>query len=361
MPEEKTTAEQILHDANYHGRNLTLREFAFANFLRRPLGKDVDLTAFRLKSIDGGKIVLGPPYNYSYNVIVAVGENGEGQISLKEGEFFERASMGGGFVGNYNDVRVKNNTAIAVGTSEEIQKWNGLFSEQFTQKNTGGTETLRAVDFGNGVWLAVGDDGKILKSINNGETWVDKTVGGGSGPDFIGVRYGNGRWVLIGEEGEFYYSTDDGESWTSGNLPLPSTLVAIEEMFGVIFDGNQFVAYGKAEDSLTFSFCYLATSLNGNNWTGKDVLRTTQNNPLPYGVAPDGGATYLNGVHLLSCGDKQLLFSYDNCETWWARANPVNTSGELKAATGISGAFFLAGKTSGSASEVQVYRSEKLY
>jgi hypothetical protein len=84
----------------------------------------------------------------------------------------------------------------------------------WTQRTSGTGNDLIGVAYGNGLFVAVGDDGTILTSPD-GVSWTQRTSG--TGNLLEGVTYGNGLFVAVGKDGTILTSPD-GVSWTAADL-----------------------------------------------------------------------------------------------------------------------------------------------
>ncbi len=73
---------------------------------------------------------------------------------------------------------------------------------------------LKAVAFGGGSFIAVGDSGQIYSSTNS-TTWNKVYDAGGN---LEGVAYGNGRFVAVYGTGSTLASSDNGLTWSAGGL-----------------------------------------------------------------------------------------------------------------------------------------------
>lgn len=69
---------------------------------------------------------------------------------------------------------------------------------------------LNGVAFGNGIFVAVGDEGTILTS-SDGATW-NKMTSGGTEP-LLGISYGSGTFIAVGDG--ILATSPDGENWTT--------------------------------------------------------------------------------------------------------------------------------------------------
>ncbi|MBW2733739.1 MAG: hypothetical protein JRH20_15230 [Deltaproteobacteria bacterium] len=75
-----------------------------------------------------------------------------------------------------------------------------------------GTQTmLRAVAWGEGTWLAVGDNKTFLRSDDKGLHWSAVETSATRNP--LGVTYGSAQWVVVGQAGQILTSPDLA-TWT---------------------------------------------------------------------------------------------------------------------------------------------------
>lgn len=337
MPEEKTTQEQVVDNALYHNRNLTLRELAFSNLIQRffdafEIPNPAD-TQFR--AIAGGRLnipVGGDAFEETgVDVVCIVGEDGVAPaaiclVSDDGGESFGSPGLDGGFTGGLNAVAIEDNVLLIGGENAEIQKLN-LSSASWEQKNTGGSLNITVFKKGGGVWLAGGEDGLLLKSTNNGNSWSDKSIA--SGPGFDSLAYGKGRFVTADED-EIWYSTDLGESWASKTISPPSGMTDFE--FGkIIFDGNQFLCPVLGTDG-AYYYPYIAKSENGTDWVFERLPGGIIS--IPFGIIfSEEEDTYIILGERASLSGACCAFwvSYDGAKTWNSKNVALRSVGSLHA------------------------------
>jgi hypothetical protein len=97
---------------------------------------------------------------------------------------------------------------------------------------------LRSIDTHNGTWVAVGDKGTILYSLNQGLTWsINNST---TTLNLKSVRYANGQWIAVGEKGKVLVSSD-GIHWPA--YQVYSTGVT-NTLYDVTFINNQYIAVG---------------------------------------------------------------------------------------------------------------------
>lgn len=101
---------------------------------------------------------------------------------------------------------------------------------------------LLGVDYGDGVWVAVGGLCHITRSTDGGATWnqvpIPASAAGCKGALLDVHTDGNGLWVAVGStgtsDGDIFYSTDNGASWSfttgaAANYPGRLRTVAVNE------------------------------------------------------------------------------------------------------------------------------------
>lgn len=113
-------------------------------------------------------------------------------------------------------------------------------------------DLLRAVGWGDGVFIAVGGDANsmVMRSVD-GERWEEDLHPSG-GQWKGGVAYGDGRWVAVGGVGTVIHSDDNGSTWVDHEERLPSA-----GRFVTHADGR-FVAVGDNG--------MIAVSIDGETW-----------------------------------------------------------------------------------------------
>jgi hypothetical protein len=118
-----------------------------------------------------------------------------------------------------------------------------------TMGNAEGPKLLRAVAYGNQVVVAVGGGCSpdcVARIVTfDGRSWTDAALPPGQGR-LTGVAYGvvagQGWWVAVGDGGTVLRSPDDGRTWVPAPVPGPSGLRAVA--FGKVGATDMFVAAG---------------------------------------------------------------------------------------------------------------------
>jgi hypothetical protein len=120
---------------------------------------------------------------------------------------------------------------------------------------------LTSIVYGGDKFVAVGDGGSVLTSID-GEQWV---IGSSvTSKPLLDVEYGNGRYVATGGGGAILTSRD-GLQWQAQVSPATATLRSI------VYGNQIFIAVGDAGVSVA--------SIDGTNWM-RHVLVTTPQESL---------------------------------------------------------------------------------
>lgn len=142
------------------------------------------------------------------------------------------------------------------------------------------TGTLFGVAWGNGTWVAVGDDGVVTST--DATTWTHHTnpITDAAG-NLFGVAYSPalGLWVAVGAAaGIFVTTSPDGATWTAQTTPWDATGAFVR---GVAWSDSlaQFVAVGEGDDAVPFHV--VMTSPDGITWTN-------QSTPMDGGNSVDG-------------------------------------------------------------------------
>ncbi|MDR0315492.1 MAG: putative Ig domain-containing protein [Treponema sp.] len=216
------------------------------------------------------------------------------------------------------------NMWVAVGsdakmaTSTDGATWTGATNSIFSAAPAGGTyngyNTIRKVVFGNNMWIAVGEEGRMATSTN-GTTWT-KVIGSGFDSTIFSGIYclaydGSGRWVAGGYGGKMSTSTN-GTSWTSvGNSTFGDSNIT-----SVAYGNGKWIAVGANDGKM-------ATSTNGTTWT---AVNSKVGDSIITGIA------YENGW--FAFGNDFKMATSTNGTTWTAVAD--STFGTF----GISGVAY---------------------
>lgn len=137
-----------------------------------------------------------------------------------------------------------------------------------------GTQNVRALAYGGGVWVAVGNNGIISRSMDNGQTWATVTSGFGT-TSIADVAYADdaGTFVAVGESKKVAISTDGGLTWAQRVTGISGT-----PHFSRVARGNGFWIIGgkptsgnavfyRSTDALSWSAVGFG-NLIGNNLVG---------------------------------------------------------------------------------------------
>ena len=93
-----------------------------------------------------------------------------------------------------------------------------------TQTSGFGTTSIRGVTYGDGLYVAVGNDGTLTTSPD-GITWTTRTSGFGA-TTIYGVTYGDGLYVAVGDSGTLITSTSFSQTFLSLELKTPVTTLS---------------------------------------------------------------------------------------------------------------------------------------
>ena len=217
-----------------------------------------------------------------------------------------------------------------------------------------------AIAYGNGLFVAVGNFGRMVYS-SNGVSWTDidspyvdqimtiaygdgKFVAGDSNGNiayssngidwtavasnpwlntelnaYVSIRaiaYGNGKFVAVGDWGKIAYSSDGGETWTE---VLDSTFGGYDEIRSVAFGNGRFVAGGLDKEYEASDYYgdnhRMASSSDGISWTKVPNFRMYSILDIAYG----------NGVFVAG-GVPTSTMAYSTNGTSWTAVPGVRPS-----------------------------------
>jgi len=134
---------------------------------------------------------------------------------------------------------------------------------------------LFCVAFGNGRFIAAGDEGSITYSTN-GAAWSLATSN--TSRDIYGIAYGIANnspiWVAVGQEGRILYSQNNGQTWTE-------QIVDVDKNWeSVVCGNNMFVAVGYGRDGGFIGGFEgkIIYSLDGITWNTANTFAGKENN-----------------------------------------------------------------------------------
>ncbi|GHV86834.1 hypothetical protein AGMMS50255_1300 [Spirochaetia bacterium] len=136
--------------------------------------------------------------------------------------------------------------------------------------------SIKSIVYGDGKFVAVGNRGKIVTSIN-GSTWtlVKDDIFDDGYTSLDSVVYGNGKFVAVGKNGTA--TSTNGSTWT---LTADNKFSAFNSIKGIAYGNSQYVVAGQFLD-------YLAVSPDGSDWAletnGVDNSGTDSLNGIVYG------------------------------------------------------------------------------
>lgn len=122
--------------------------------------------------------------------------------------------------------------------------------ETWSSRTSGVTAGLWSIAYGSGQWIAVGESGTILSSVD-GITWSSR-VSGYTSRWLVSVGYGASTWVVVGESG-LILTSSDGSSWTARTSGTTSRIN------GVTYGGGRWIAVAESGE--------LLTSTDSRTWT----------------------------------------------------------------------------------------------
>jgi hypothetical protein len=206
-------------------------------------------------------------FNNSINVVggtglrfVAVGAGGASLVST-DGVTWTAGAAFNPAASNLRAVAVQAGVFIAVGDGGVAQTTTDGVT--WTARASNSTQTLQGIASSGDRVIAVGDNGTIVRTVDQGATWELVPVSGT--PALKDIGYGNfnnnfgspttalNTWVAVGDAGTVLYSVDAGTTWNGTTVPGAADFVAVSYL-------TRFIAIDSAGNSFA--------SIDGQNWTG---------------------------------------------------------------------------------------------
>jgi hypothetical protein len=178
-----------------------------------------------------------------------------------------------------------------------------------------------------GIFVAVGDGGRRIRSIDDGITWTDDVsiVTDGGGDDFTGLRtvtWGNGLFIA----GAWRIMTSpDGKTWKD----YPPNVFNQNWMGALAYGAGVYVGVG--------GYGSRVTSSNGATWTQNSIDTTASHS--------HGGLVFAPGKGFVAVNDEGHLSSSPDGVTWHYSDARVGTDGTTNIAYG-NGTFVAIGNGS---------------
>jgi hypothetical protein len=184
-----------------------------------------------------------------------------------------------------------------------------------------GITTCQGIAYGAGLWVAVGDAGKVYTSPD-GITWTSRTSTFGASA-VNAIVWSGTQFVIVGIAGKCATSPD-GITWTSRT----SSFGAVD-IWGVTYGNGVYVATGAQSASIGT----IASSTDGITWTQR--TSNLGNNP---GLC----TTFGGGVFVVGGQGGKVVSSTDGT-TWTLRTVPFTAAQAIIGATWGDGVFVLVG------------------
>jgi photosystem II stability/assembly factor-like uncharacterized protein len=195
-------------------------------------------------SVDGGD-----SWTTSYptvNVLQGVAATSDGFVAVgRNGTIFSSQSglawtqRNSGTERHLFDIAYHDGVVIAVGDHGTLIRAETASLDNWAAASLPGTDSLRAIEWLDSLYVAVGTNGSIFTS-SNGTTWTEQLWDTDSPEDLVelkGATASDTRYVAVGVNLNIVIS-DDVETWTR---KIYSTSSSLEE---VVWTGSRFVAVG---------------------------------------------------------------------------------------------------------------------
>src|SRR5690349_15021258 len=207
--------------------------------------------------------------------VVAAGDAGNCWMSMNGGATFGSYPIAGGF--NFNGVHGSGTRVVIVGDAGAVQVSTNS-GAVFTNFGIGGSDL-------NGVWMvdastgyAVGNGGRIVKSVNGGNSWTPQTSG--TAMNLTDVKFTSATvGYACGDNGTVLYTTNGGTNWAAYTTGSTKNLLSI--------DASGTTVIATAVDGVILKY-------NGSVWSTIDYKSV---------IKPDvRGVSMINATTFYTCG-----------------------------------------------------------
>lgn len=102
---------------------------------------------------------------------------------------------------------------VAVGEEGKLATANDPTSEWTQRVSSFGTAAIKDILYANGIWVAVGAEGKLATAVDPTDEWTQRTTSFGT-TDINAIAYGGDVFVIVGGSGKLATSTDPMGEWS---------------------------------------------------------------------------------------------------------------------------------------------------
>jgi hypothetical protein len=294
----------------------------------------------------------------SLNVPLRDSENGA-LFSFGEGEELSGGSN------NYRLVVTKAalKTAVSRVTVQAVK--GGTWTAASDVEGAFGRSQIWDIAYGNGRFVAVGDDGKMAYS-SDGRTWTAIQPGYGARQSKFtnairGIAWGGNEFIAVGYDTRMAYS-DNGLNWNGWD----ESLVGGNSILCITYGGNRFVAGG---DNGKIIYMH-----DGGNWTGvgesrfgeKSILALAWGDNVYVAAGQDGqiawsndaanwdyvdgnfGGAFIRGLawgnnYFVAAGDSGKIARSPNGREWESISSPFGANSGIQSVAFGGGIFIAVG------------------
>lgn len=278
----------------HNGTNVTHTKYGQISFPKSGVTTGISSWTTRTSNLTGTISDI----EYGNGIYVAAQyENGQIRTSTDAITWVTRTSNFPVASNSLHALKYGNGAWVAVGYGGAVRSSTDAIT--WTTRTSNVSELLAHVEYGNGRWVAVGYTGTMIVSTD-AITWTTRNPYPETSPNIFRVAYGDGKWVAVaGFGGEVVKTSTDTVTWVTGSI-----------------SGNIFSATGLqyAGGTWVMSGYYgsIHTSTDGSTWT----QRTS--NIAPFGTIR--GLAYGDGLWAIIAGGGEARISTDAI-TWTTDAS----------------------------------------
>ena len=182
------------------------------------------------------KTLIDAYYDSSKSIFYVAGHHGTVAFSNDDGITWRSRNANPEY--NFFGIATNADKIMAVGKGSIllVSKDGGLSWQRMYK----GVPQLSFYDivFGKGFWVAVGDYGNVLVINDGTDEILERRVGNDKKLKGIAFSKSNNLFVAVGHEGVIFISKNNGSSWEQKNIENT------EDLLSIAFNGKRFVAVG---------------------------------------------------------------------------------------------------------------------
>jgi len=126
---------------------------------------------------------------------------------------------------NYTNYKIRVTTGVKDTGGNTLSSQYETLIGFTTSSDNSSNSSDNSSSSGSGVFVGVGNSGKIVRSTDNGSSFTNVTPR--PSKYLYGVTFGNNTFVGVGDNGNIVRSTDNGSSWDNATSPITTAIKGV--------------------------------------------------------------------------------------------------------------------------------------